>query len=78
LNVIVQLCNVADEDDFEEITIFSVSSEIAKSQPIAYDYLEQEVRLNLRGRRVSDDIRAEILKAVEEALEVERVKIGYY
>jgi hypothetical protein len=37
LNIIVQLCNIADEDDFEELTVFS----IAKARPIAYDYIEQ-------------------------------------
>jgi len=76
--VTIQLCNVDDEDDFEELTVLSLSSEITKTQSISYDFIEREVRFNLRGRKMSDDTRDEILKAVEETLERERVKISYY
>ncbi|RDE15579.1 MAG: hypothetical protein C4K48_03705 [Candidatus Thorarchaeota archaeon] len=78
LSVIVHLCNTDDEDDFEELTVFSVSSEIAKTGPISYDYIEQEVKINLKGRRISGDTRDEILKGIEEALEREGVKVDYY
>jgi hypothetical protein len=78
LDVIVQLCNVADEGDFEELTVFSISSEIAKARPIAYDYIEQEVRSNLRGRKMSDETREEIMGEIEKVLERDRVRIDYY
>jgi hypothetical protein len=78
LNVTIQLCNVDDIDDFQELTAFSVSSEIVKTQPISYEYIEKEVRFNLRNLRVSDDTRDDILKGIEEALERERMKIDYY
>ncbi|MFW9887801.1 MAG: hypothetical protein ACFFER_06440 [Candidatus Thorarchaeota archaeon] len=78
LDVIVQLCNVDDETDFEELTVVSLSSEIAKTQPIAYAFIEQEVSRNLRGRMINDDTRDEILENVERALEGKRIVIDYY
>ncbi len=78
LNVIVRLCNTADEDDFEELSVFSVSSEIVKTQSIAYDYIEKEVRFNLRGRRVSDDTRDEMMRGIEGALRRKKVMVDYY
>ena len=78
LDVVVHLCNVDDETDFEELVAVSVSSEIAKSQSISYDFIEQEVKLNLRGRRINDETREEILKEIESALENKGISLEYY
>jgi hypothetical protein len=78
IDVNIQLCNIEDEDDFEVLTILSLSSEIVKTQSVAYEYIEHEVKRNLRGCRMSEDVRDEILKNVERALEKENVKIDYY
>ena len=78
IDVNVQLCAVDDEDDFEVLTLLSLSSEIVKIQAIAYEYIKDEIERNLRGHRVSEDAKDEILKKVEEVLEKKRIKIDYY
>jgi hypothetical protein len=78
LDVIVQLCNVDDETDFEELTILSLSSKAAKTQSIGYAFIEKEARSNLRGRRINDDARQEILKEIENALENKGLTIDHY
>jgi len=78
IDVNVQLCNIDDEDDFEVLTLLSLSSEIVKSQSIAYKYIKDEIEHNLRGHRVSEDTMDEILREVEKVLEKSRIKIEYY
>ena len=78
LDVIVHLCNLDDETDFEELVVLSISLEIAKSQSIAYDFIEQEVKLNLRGRKVNDETRKVILKDIENVLGNKGITIDYY
>ena len=78
MNVIVYLCNVDDETDIEEVTVLSLTSEIIKSQSIAYDFIEREVFRNLRIRGIATDIHDDILKEIENRLQDHRVKIDYY
>ncbi|MFW9812344.1 MAG: hypothetical protein ACFFF9_07780 [Candidatus Thorarchaeota archaeon] len=78
LDAIAHLCNVDDETDFEEVVVVSVSSEIAKNQSVSFDFIEHEVKLNLRGRRVSNVTIESILKEVEDAFENKGVAIDYY
>jgi len=66
------------EDDFKVLTLLSLSSEVVKIQAIAYEYIKDEIQHNLRGHRVSEDAKDEILKKVEEVLEKKRIKIDYY
>jgi hypothetical protein len=78
LDVIVHLCNVDDETDFEELLLLSLSSEVAKMQSPSFGDIAREVRFNLRGRRVSSENRGEILREIEDALEKEGVRIDNY
>ncbi|NHI83313.1 MAG: hypothetical protein EAX81_03310 [Candidatus Thorarchaeota archaeon] len=77
LNVVVHLCNVEDDTDFTELVLLSLSSELVKIQSISADYIEREVRCNLRGRRVTSDENDEILKEIMDALEKRGVRIDY-
>jgi len=78
IDVTVQLCNVDDEDDFVVLTLLSISSEIANAQSVAYDYIEHEIRRNLRGNRISEDTMDEISRETEKALQKKSVRIDYY
>ena len=78
LDVIVHLCNVDDETDIEEVSVLSLSSEVVKVQSIAYDFIEREVKQNLRNHGISADMYEDILKEVEYKLERLGVKIDYY
>ena len=60
LDVLVQL--VSKEEDFkEEISVFSISSEIARTQGIADVALETGIRSELKTRRVSEVVLSEIV-----------------
>ncbi|MFX1559090.1 MAG: hypothetical protein ACFFBL_00745 [Promethearchaeota archaeon] len=78
LDVIVHLCNVDDETDIEEVTVMSLSSEVVRIQSIAYDFIEKEVKHNLRSQGISSDMHEDILKEVENRLEQHGAKIDYY
>ena len=78
LDVIVNLCNVDDETDVEEMTVLSFSSDIVKSQSIAYDFIEREVIHNLRAHGIAADMHENVLKEVESKLEHHGVRIDYY
>jgi hypothetical protein len=69
---------VDDETEFEELTLLSLSSETVKNHSIAYDFIEHEVKFNLKGRRVTDDTRETIVKEIESILESEGANIDYY
>ncbi|MHA2026200.1 MAG: hypothetical protein ACW98U_09895 [Candidatus Thorarchaeota archaeon] len=76
-DVVVHLCNVEDESDFEELTVVSVSSEIVKTQSIAYGFIERMVKRNLRSHRITDDTLDEILTEIEIIFEGKRIEIDY-
>lgn len=78
LDVIVHLCNVDDETDIEEVAVMSLSSEVVRIQSIAYDFIEREVKHNLRSQGISSDMNEDILKEVENRLEQHGVRIDYY
>jgi len=78
LDVIVHLCNVDDETDIEELTVVSLSSEVVGIQSVAYDFIEKEVKQNLRIHGISTDLDEDILKEVENRLEKHGVKFDYY
>lgn len=78
LDVIVYLCNVNDETDIEEVTVLSLSSEALRIQSIAYNYIEKEVKNNLRNNGIATDLYDDILKEVESRLEIYGTKIDYY
>jgi hypothetical protein len=78
LDVVVHLCNVDDETDIEEVTVLSLSSEVVKVQSIAYDFIEREVKHNLRSHGISVDMYEDILKDIENKVEQHGVKIDYY
>lgn len=78
LDVTVYLCNIDDETDIEEVTVLSLTSEIVKSQSIAYDFIKREVLHNLRVRGIETDLHDDILKEIENRLEHHGVKIDYY
>jgi len=69
---------VEDETDIDEVTVVSLSSEIVKIQSIDYDFIEKEVKHNLRTQGVSTDMYEDILKEVENKLKHYGVKIDYY
>jgi hypothetical protein len=54
------------------------SSEIAKSQSIAYEMIDSEVRKALRSKIMDDDDFEELINAVVACLEKEGVVVGYY
>jgi hypothetical protein len=78
VDVIVHLCNVDDETDIEEVTVVSLSSEVVRIQSIAYNFIEREVKHNLRIHGISTDMDEDILSEVENKLGKYGVKIDYY
>ncbi|MGD9394904.1 MAG: hypothetical protein PVJ05_00565 [Candidatus Thorarchaeota archaeon] len=56
----------------------SLSSEVVRIQSIAYDFIEREVKHNLRSQGISSDMNEDILKEVENRLEQHGVRIDYY
>ncbi|MGY5855118.1 MAG: hypothetical protein RTS72_00870 [Candidatus Thorarchaeota archaeon] len=78
LDIIAHLCNVDDETDIEEVTVMSLSSEVVRVQSISYEFIEKEVKHNLRSHGIVDDMYDDILKQVESKLEHHNVKIDYY
>ena len=58
--------------------MLSLTSEIVKSQSIAYDFIEREVLHNLRVSGINTDLHTDILSEVENRLERHGVKIDYY
>jgi hypothetical protein len=77
LDVVALLSNVEDEDEVYDITVLSLSSEIAKTQAIAYEMMVQEIEGSLRGRRVSGGEKDELIEDVSRVLEEEGVVICY-
>ncbi|NHI83301.1 MAG: hypothetical protein EAX81_03245 [Candidatus Thorarchaeota archaeon] len=75
LDVIVHLCNVENETDFVELTLLSLPSEEVKTQILSSEDIENEVRFNLIGRKISSENRNEILKEIEDTLEEEGAEI---
>jgi hypothetical protein len=78
IDVIVQLSSVQDKSDIHEVRVLSISSEIAKSQSIAYEMIDSEVRKALRSKIMDDDDFEELINAVVACLEKEGVVVGYY
>lgn len=67
-----------DETDIEEMLVVSLSSEIVKFQSISFEFIEREVKQNLRTRGINADLHEEILEEVENKLAHQGVKIDYY
>lgn len=78
VDVIVNFCNVTDETDAEEVTVLSLSSEITKSQSIAYDFIEKEVKHNLGNQGILTEMYEDILQEIESKLDQYGVRIDYY
>lgn len=67
LDVRVQL--VSKEEDYrEEMSVFSISSELAKLQGIVDLELENEVRSELKTRRISEDVLSELITSIEKKI----------
>ena len=64
--------------DIEEVPVMSLSTEVLKVQSIAFNFIEREVKQNLRNNGISTDLYGDILKKVEGKLEQHGVKIDYY
>ena len=78
IDVIVRMCSVDDETDFEDLTLLSFPTEVVRSQAISYDLIKQETKTNLRGRKVSVDTFEEVLKEIENRFETKGIRINYY
>ncbi|MFW9803786.1 MAG: hypothetical protein ACFFFC_14085, partial [Candidatus Thorarchaeota archaeon] len=78
MDVVAHLSSVEDENDIHEVRVFRISSEIAKSQSVAYEMIDTEVRKAMRSKVMDDDEFEELINAVVECLEREDVAVGYY
>ncbi|MHA2354229.1 MAG: hypothetical protein ACXADC_03590 [Candidatus Thorarchaeota archaeon] len=78
IDVVALLFSVEVKNDVHEVGVFRVSSEIAKSQSIAYDMIDSEVRKAMRSKILDDDEFEKLLKAIVECLEKEGIEVGYY
>ncbi|MHA2602643.1 MAG: hypothetical protein AM324_010985 [Candidatus Thorarchaeota archaeon SMTZ1-83] len=77
LDVVALLSNVEDEEDVYDITVLSISSEIAKVQAIAYETVYEQAKASLRNRRVSEVVVSKLAEEACKALEEESVVIAY-
>ena len=77
VNVVVKLSN-KEEEFMEELTVFSILSELARSQGIIDKALELEMRSNLRVRRIPEDVLDEISSRVTGELEKRGFRIIEY
>jgi hypothetical protein len=63
INVVVRLSN-NEEDFIEQITVYSITSELARSQGIIDAGLENEIRSELSSRRISEDTLNDIISRI--------------
>jgi hypothetical protein len=78
IDVIAQLSSVEDKNDIHEVGVLRISSEIAKSQSIAYEMIDSEIRNAMRSKVMDEDDFEELINAVVGCLEKEGVVVGYY
>ncbi len=78
LSVVVQLVSVEDQDFKEEMDVFTISSEMAKSQGIPYTALQSEIQANLRTKRITEDVLEEIISKASCSLEERGITIVDY
>ncbi len=76
IDVVARLSSVEDENDIHEVRVFRISSEITKSQFIAYEIIDSEVRKAMRSKRIDDDKMGVLIETVAEVLENDGVKIS--
>jgi hypothetical protein len=78
MDVVASLSSVEDENDIHEVRVFSISSEIGKSQSIVYETIDSEVRKAMMSKVIEDDDFEELINAVVVCLEREGVMVEYY
>ncbi|MFW9804635.1 MAG: hypothetical protein ACFFFC_18395, partial [Candidatus Thorarchaeota archaeon] len=60
------------------VRVFRISSEIVKSQSVAFEMIDSEVRKAMRSKVMGDDEFEELINTVVECLEKENVAVGYF
>jgi hypothetical protein len=78
IDAVAHFSNVEDESDIHEVRVFSFSSEIAKSQAIAHELIDSEVRKAMKSRMIEDDDIDELIEAVIACFEKEGFAVSYY
>ena len=78
ISVVAHLSNVDYDEDIHEVTVFSISSEIAKSQTVEYELIQTQISKAVRSRVIDENDLEELVEAVVESLENENIAIGYY
>jgi hypothetical protein len=77
IDVVAHLSSAEDENDIHEIKVLIISSEIVKSQKIAYEYIDSDVRKAMKSRVIDTDDIEELIETVVNTLEKEGVVVDY-
>jgi hypothetical protein len=78
MDIVAHLASVENKDDIHEVRVLRISSEIARSQSIAYEMIDNEVRKAMRSKVMDDDDFEELINTAIECLEREGVKVNSY
>jgi hypothetical protein len=62
------LADTEDDEDIRDVVIFSMPREVIKSQAVSLEHLGNEIRHNIGGYQISDEVEEELNEAAQTAL----------